>query len=234
MGYFASRSAAMGPVPADVVVATFYNFNPDLVRGCIPDAWERSSPADILGARLDAVDAALRRLVPDAIGSADVDEAAALARRATEACTPQGRPLYAAHAELPWPSDAHLVLWHAITLLREYRGDGHIAVLVAEGIGPVEALVMHAASGEVNRDILQATRAWSDDDWVAAEQRLRERGWLRDDGSFTSEGETARQRVEDRTDTLASPPWDRLGIEDGDRLRTLVRPLSQAISRSVF
>ena len=38
MGYFASRSAAMGPVPAAVVVATFFNFHPDLVHGVIPHA----------------------------------------------------------------------------------------------------------------------------------------------------------------------------------------------------
>lgn len=228
--YFASRAAAMGPVSAQVVVATFYNFHPPLVHAAIPGAWERASPEAILDARLTAADRSLRTVLGNAIGEDGVREAAALARVAAEAAGPEGgRPLYAAHAALPWPDDHHLVLWHAVTVLREFRGDGHIAALVADGVGPCEALVMHGASGDVDPSILKATRAWPDDAWAAAEDGLRERGWLSADRGLTDEGRRHRQWVEDRTDELAVAPWGAIGEDGCARLRELVRPLSAAI-----
>ncbi|MGH2759707.1 MAG: SCO6745 family protein, partial [Actinomycetota bacterium] len=124
MGYFGSRSAAMGAVNADVVVATFFNFHPDLIRRSIPKVWQIVAPADLLAARLEGADGMLRRILGDAVASGEMREAAELARRAAEACGPEGRPLFAGHAGLDWPTEPHLVLWHAQTLLREYRGDG--------------------------------------------------------------------------------------------------------------
>src|SRR5438094_4289023 len=152
MGYFGSRSAAMGPVPADVVIATFFNFHPALVRRAIPAAWEIASPQAILAARLDGADRALKRAFGDELlVSSQLAEAADLARTAAlAACEhPEGRPLFAGHAALPWPDDAHLVLWHAQSLLREFRGDAHVAALLLEGLRGVEALVIHGATGEV-------------------------------------------------------------------------------------
>ncbi|MDQ1695310.1 MAG: hypothetical protein QOJ03_663, partial [Frankiaceae bacterium] len=98
-GYFASRSAPLGVVPAEVVIATFYNFSPALVRKAIPSAWETSSPEAVLTARFAAADAALRRLLgSDVVDSDDMAEAASLAREATTAATSEGRPLFAGHA----------------------------------------------------------------------------------------------------------------------------------------
>ncbi len=231
-GYFASRAAAMGAVPAEVVVATFFNFRPALVEALVPGAWEAASPTDVLAARLSAVDLTLRELLgEDVIASAEMVEAADLARIAAEACTPAGRPLYAGHASLDWPADPHLALWHAITLLREYRGDGHIAALVVEDLDGCEALVTHGSSGAVPPAILQATRGWSDDEWAAACDRLTTRGWLAD-GEATPLGIEARDRIEQRTDELAVAPWQALGQDQADRLRTLVRPYSKAIATS--
>jgi hypothetical protein len=229
MGYFASRSAPMGAVPAEVVIATFFNFHPALVRSCIPDAWTRATPAAVLAARTAGADAALRRILGADVGSAEMKEAAGLARQAAEACQPQGRALFAGHASLPWPEDPHLALWHAVTLLREYRGDGHIAALVADDVGPCEALVIHGATGEVPPAVLQRSRAWPDDEWAAAADRLRSRGWLDDGGALTEDGRAHRQWVEDRTDAVAVAPWRALGQDGADRLRALVRPWSKAV-----
>src|SRR5215472_7306561 len=162
MGYFASRSAAMGPVAAETVVATFFNFNPAIIHEAIPAAWDIASPAQLTTARLEAVDRSLRVAWGDGVGDTDVREAADLARRAAErACgRPQGRPLFAGHAELPWPKAPHLVLWHAQTLLREYRGDGHVALLLTEGLDGVGALITHAATGAIPAESLRTTRAW--------------------------------------------------------------------------
>ncbi|HEX9969675.1 MAG TPA: hypothetical protein VGB03_06015 [Acidimicrobiales bacterium] len=231
LDYFGARAAAMGPVPAEVVIATFFNFSPDMVRASIPSAWERTSPAEFVAARLEAVDKTLHEVLPDVSATA---EAAALARRAAEACDAPGRALFAGHASLPWPADdqPHLVLWHAITVLREYRGDGHVAALVNEGLDGCQSLVMHAASGDVPRAFLQGSRGWSDVEWETAAGWLRERGWLDAEGGLTEAGRAARQSYEDLTDKLALRPWEALGQDECDRLRSLVRQWSRAIVES--
>jgi hypothetical protein len=228
-GYFASRAAPMGAVPAEVVVATFFNFNPAIVHRAIPAAWATTTPAALIDARFEAAARALRRAAGDLLDDASVSRAAELARAAAEACDMAGRPLCAGHIALTWPDDPVLVLWHAITVLREFRGDGHIACLVEAGLDGIDALVFHAASGEVPRAGLQGTRQWDDAAWDVAVTKLGGLGWVEPDGSFTDAGAARRQQIEDRTDALALRPWEVLGEQGCDELRSLVRPLSKAI-----
>jgi hypothetical protein len=230
MGYFASRAAALGPVSAPVVTALFFNFAPRMVERAIPDAWRFSTPERVLAARFEAVDHALRRLLGDAVHSSGLSEAAALAQQATEGCDAAGRPLYAAHSALTWPQEPHLILWHAATLLREFRGDGHVANLLAAGLDGCEALVTMAASGAVARAVLEPHRGWSEEEWAAAEHRLRERAWLDQSGTLTEEGRARRREIEARTDLLALPPWERLGAAGTSRLYELLRPLCRQIA----
>ncbi len=232
MGYFASRSAAMGPVGPEVVAATFYNFHPRMVARAIPDAWRFSSPEHILSARYDSADAALRRLLGDATFGPAIEEAAQLAYTAASACEVAGRPLFAAHSARPWPEAAHMRLWHATTLLREYRGDGHVASLLAGGIDGCEAHVTLVGTGAVPREAIQPHRGWSDEEWEAAETRLRARGWLDDVGMLTQAGRDARQWVEARTDALAARPWEALGADGCARLRELAFQLSDTVVRA--
>lgn len=230
MTYFASRSAAMGAVTAGVTTATFYNFSPSLVAHNIPRAWDLASVDDILAARMRAVDRALRRLLGDTVSSPEVAEAADLARRAGADLPAAGRPLFAAHADLAWPDEPHLALWQAITVLREYRGDGHIAALVDAGLTGLEALITHCATGYgFTVPAAKATRGWSDDEWTAAEDGLRERGLLDADG-LTAEGKALRGSVEEATDRMAQRPWLQLGEESTARLTELGRALSKQIS----
>jgi hypothetical protein len=228
-GYFASRAAALGPVPAEVVVATFYNFNPVLVHAAIPAAWEKATPAALLAARLDAADHALRRGLGDLVY--EVDELAALVRLAAErACeSVRGRPLFAAHAALPWPDAPHLVLWHAQTLLREFRGDGHVAALLLDGLSGIEALVLHAASGEVTAEALRVSRGWSTEAWAEAVEGLRARDLVDAEGALTAAGREFRGRIEERTDAMAEGPWAALGEDKRARYVELARPLSRAV-----
>lgn len=228
--YFPARAAAMGAVVPQVVTSTFFNFSPFVVEFGITGAWDIASPADLLAARLRAADRALRRFLGDRVDSAEVAEAAELARTAAQGCSPDGRPLYAAHAALAWPDQPHLVLWHAQSLLREYRGDGHIAVLVHEGLSGLEAAVLHVAVGDTwSRKGLQSTRGWSDEQWDGAVASLAERGWLQPDGSFTDEGKARRQRIEDDTDRLSVPPYAHLGAAGCVRLAELGTPLSKLV-----
>ncbi|NYF57144.1 SCO6745 family protein [Micromonospora purpureochromogenes] len=235
-GYFASRAAAFGAVPAEPVIATFFNFKPALVRAALPAAWERVEPPAVLRARLDAADAALSRAFSALEGAAAaVAEAAELARRAAESACEQlpGRPLFAAHAALPWPDEPHLVLWHAQTLLREFRGDGHVNALVVAGVDGLDALVLHAATGDVPVRFLLRSRGWTGDEWAAAVDGLRSRGLLADgdadDLTLTEAGRELRQSVEDRTDALAEPAYRVLGEDGCARLAEAARPLSRAV-----
>lgn len=230
MCYFASRSAPMGPVPAGVTTATFYNFNPALVAKHIPRAWTLAAPEKILAARLRAADRALRRLLADeVVKTPAVVEAAELAREAAVDLPPDARPLYAAHAELDWPDDAHLALWHAITLLREFRGDGHVAALITGGLSGLDALITHTATGRgFTEKAAKRTRGWSDEEWSAGEAALRERGILDDDG-LTLVGIEVREAVEADTDRLAAAPWQRLGEERTARLTELGKALSRSV-----
>jgi hypothetical protein len=230
LGYFPARAAAMGAVVPEVVHATFFNFSAFAAAFGITGAWDTASPTDVLAARLRGADRALRRMCGDLLDDPSVAEAAGLARTATEGCTPHGRPLYAAHAALPWPEPPHLALWHAQTLLREFRGDGHIAALVVEGVTGLEAAVLHVALGDSwSRKGLQTTRAYSDEEWDGAIAALVERGWLTPDGAFTDAGRAHRQRVEDLTDQLSVPAYDRLGEDGCARLQELARPLAKAV-----
>ena len=235
--YFASRSAAMGRVGAGTVAATFYVFNPSLVAHVIPAAWESASPEDVVAARYRGVSAAWRRLLGDeVVTSPEVAEAADLARTAAEGCTVEGRPLYAAHADLPWPEEPHLALFHALTLLREHRGDGHVAALTAAGLSGLEALISHTATGRgFTQPAARATRGWSDDEWAAGAEALRERGILDGDLALTGEGTALRGSVETATDTHAFAPWAGLGAAGADRLAELGRPLvATALARGAF
>jgi hypothetical protein len=225
MPYFASRSAALGTVPASLVTAAFYSFHPGLVARSLPAAWELASPADVVDARLQVADAAIRNRYPDAVTDDGTVEAARLARRATEGCDVAGRPLYGAHAALDWPDEAHLQLWWAATLLREHRGDGHVACLLHADLPPCQALVLHDASGDVPAGYLRKARGWSEDEWTTAREHLRARGCLDGRGALTDAGRTARQAVEHRTDELAVGPVHQLGEAGCRRLVDLMTHL---------
>lgn len=223
--YFAGRAAAMGAVGPGTVAATFYNFSHELIAQHLPAVWDVAPPAAVLAARLRAADATLRRLLgDDTIASEAMAEAAGLALRAADGCTRHARPLYAAHADLPVPEEPHLAYWHAATLLREHRGDAHLAALLSAGLDPLEALVSHTATGKgmAPRWIL-ATRGWRRADWDAAAGRLCERGLLDEQGELTEAGSALRAELEDHTDRLDAAPYEHLGAAGVERLTELGR-----------
>lgn len=223
MGYFASRSAALGPVPADVVIAAFYNFKPDKVRRAIPDAWTFASPERVLEARLTVAETSLSRL------TTDVKEASELAVSIAEGIDVSGRVLAAAHLATDRPRDPALSLWWAATVLREHRGDGHVAILVSEGIDGCEAHVLKHSSGEgPGPDEMELARGWTRAEWDAARQRLEERGLVAG-GSLSNAGRALCDRMERRTDELASRPYLVEGSDRTERLLELLGPIAEEI-----
>lgn len=228
--YFAARVAPMGPVGPEVCAASFFGFAPDAVRRALPSAWEVATPAAVIAAR----DAAVRDVlvdVLDAEGAAApaIGEAADLAATAVLGCRTAGRALFAGHTTLPRPDDPVLRLWWAATLLREHRGDGHVAALVATGLDGLEANVLMAGTGAVTRERFQGSRSWGDEEWDAAVAGLADRGLVGRDGELTDAGRALRSEVEDVTDDLAGEPWRHLGPAGTARLDELVVPLRRQV-----
>jgi hypothetical protein len=227
--YFALRAAPMGPVGPEVVTATFYNFAPGFVARRVPAVWDVVTPAGALAARLSGVDAAVRRVFGEEwIASEQVAEAARLAGAAADAVDLPGRPMAAANSAVPRPDEPHLVLWQALTTLREHRGDGHVVALAQREIDGVAAHVLAAAAGRSTREWLQKARGWDDAAWDGAVEELTGRGWLTD-GDLSAAGLAMVAAVEADTDRLALRPWRALGDAGCDRLAELLAPARRAV-----
>jgi hypothetical protein len=230
MGYFAGRAAPLGPVSADIVDATFFNFHPAMVRRAIPDAWTYASPAAIVTARASAAAAATRRLAPvvDAAGPA----LRPLLTRAIAHGDATGRPLFAANRAVARTSDETTDLWQAATTLREHRGDGHVLLLREAGLGGCEAHVLYAATESVDPSVLRDNRGWSTDDWDAASERLQQRGLLESPARPTRAGQQLRRHIELGTDDLAWQPYAALADEEIERILEYAARIAGTIAAS--
>ncbi|MDH3705323.1 MAG: hypothetical protein OES57_04615 [Acidimicrobiia bacterium] len=225
--YFAGRAAPMGAVPASVVEAIFFNFAPHRVRAAIPSAWTVAEPATVQQARFDAIAAVFERSGGVGLDAAELTELATLSERLVDGAGTAGRPLAAANREVAPPEDAAVQAWQWATICREWRGDAHVAVLVATPVTPLEALVLHAATGKVPVAALRDTRGWTDDQWSATVEELRTRGLTTADGAFTEEGRVFRSAIERGTDTACRAMVDALGPTDTDRLIELFDRMGQ-------
>lgn len=226
MGYFAGRSAPLGIVPAEVVTATFYNFAGFRVAKALPAAWEVAPPAAALRVREESAVATLRRygLTDDTVKSA-----AELATKAARSAPADGRPLFAANAALPWPAEPLAALWHATTLLREHRGDAHVAVLTSSGLSGRECNVLHAAAGRVPREMIMRSRDYDEAQWRHYQHRLAQRGLLDDGGGLTDAGRDLKQRIEDTTDLLALSALEALDDTEVEDLFAALTPIARAV-----
>ena len=229
MGYFAGRAAPMGAVGAEVVFATFYNFSIAHVSRAIPDAWTFAPPRAALEARQRGATAALQRAFASGDLAGTVQTAAVLARAAAESAPMEGRALFAANRALPWPTEPIAALWHACTLLREHRGDGHVAALTAAGIGGREANVLQTAAGIVPREMFVAARHYDDAEWDSVSATLIGRELVGPDGKLTARGNEIRDDVEDRTDRAALTAYDSLDDEQLLQLLDVLAPLARAV-----
>jgi hypothetical protein len=229
MGYFAGRAAPMGPVGPEIVFATFYNFSMAHVRRAIPDAWTFAPPGAAVAARQAGSVAALQRAFADRRLAVSVATAATLARATAESAPMEGRTLFAANRALPWPNEPTAALWHAATLLREHRGDGHVAALTAAGIHGREANVLQSAAGVVPRDVFALARRYDDSEWDSISARLVGRGLLDPEGNVTTRGQAIRAEVEGRTDALALAAYDALDDQDLQQLIDALIPLARAV-----
>jgi hypothetical protein len=207
-GYFAGRAAPLGPVGAAVVTAAFCSFAPSMVGRAIPGVWDLITADEALARRLAGAVAALRPLLAGL--EPQVETSARLLSQVIGELDGTGRVLGAANAALAWPDEPLARLWHAATLLREHRGDGHVAALVAAGVDGAEALVLRCGL-DLRREDLQPAR-----------------GWVDRYGRTTAEGAKAHRAVEKATDRAAARPWLVLATADLADLRQALTPLAQA------
>ncbi|WP_292981776.1 hypothetical protein [Mycobacterium sp.] len=227
MGYFAARSAPLGTVPPEVVTAIFYNFAPSRVAKALPAAWDIAGPDEALRVRLDTAVGVLRRYGLES--NENVSTAAELLGKVAREAPLSGRPLFAANRALPWPDEPLAALWHATTLLREHRGDTHIAVLSAAGVTGRECNVLHSASGAIPKEYIARTRDYDDEEWQACEQQLAARGFLNDDGSLTTAGQELKDRIETQTDELSLSVLDALSDDEVETVFQVLTPITRIV-----
>ena len=228
-GYFAGRSAPLGRVPAEVVHAAFYSFADGEVARHIPKVWDTTTPEEAHAAREQGCVAALRRILGDLVETPGLARAAELLAKASTSAPTEGRVMYAALRALPVPEEPMARLWHAATLLREHRGDGHVAALVAAGIGGTEAHVLHALSEDIPAKKFGRVHHLPAATLAAVVDGMRARGLIDGSGWLSDAGRMAKEQVESLTDDLAAPTYEILEPSELDQLIADLQPISAAL-----
>ena len=232
--YFGGRAAPLGRCTAAVVTAAFYNFNPAYVNHGWNAALTVGLP-EVEAARTAAVDASLRDALGERVGATEIRSMVSALRVAIGEVSYAGRPLAAAWAFAKWPDEPHLQFWHAISIAREYRGDGHVAALLLAGLSPAEAIVFHEAPHPdpslrrrtLGRKVSQLTRGWSDEDWDGAAESLRAKGVLDPGGAMSAAGAKLYDELERETDHAAAQFWRK--VPDGAALLETAKPFVKAV-----
>lgn len=211
--YFCSRGSALGQAPGEVIAATFAVFNPAVVVPAVAYGWKLTDAPTIRAARTEGAVGQLRRVLgaePDGL-----DRALQLLQRAADGLPVAGKPLFAGLVADGLTGDPLTDAWLLADQLREFRGDAHVNAWVAGGFDAVEiGLITELYRGMPPRTYVRS-RAWSDDELTAGEERLAERGLARD-GVLSDAGRAAREAVETATDAACAPILARLGDDLGE------------------
>jgi hypothetical protein len=229
MGYTAARLAPLGPIGPEIGTAVLHNFAPAMVARSLPAAWSYTTPDAVLRARAEALPHALAPFLTD-LRDDDRDTATDTLARATASAGLEGRALFAAHVALPWPEDPSLRLWHATTLLREHRGDGHVAALTAADLTGLEAHVLATAVGGGDPAVLRDNRGWTEGEWAAAVHALADRGLVDRAGIATAVGEEEHAKVEAVTNRTAARPLAVLRRAELEATIRVLAPVAQRIA----
>ena len=225
VAYFTSRGSILGQVPGDVVAATFAVFNPATVVPAVALGWTRTDATTIGAARTRGATAHLTRVLGH--DPAGLDRANELLDRATQDLRPEGKPLFAGLRALGLPGDPMGDMWRRADMLREFRGDAHIAAWTSAGLDAVEVGLLTELYWKLPMGSYIRSRAWSPEELDAGRARLAERGLIAGDG-FTDAGRALREEVELATDRQCRPAIEALG-DDLDELVALLSGWGEAI-----
>ncbi len=224
--YFAGRAAPLGLATAEVVHALFYNFAPGEVSRHIPKVWRTTTPESAIAARRLGCTKALRRILGDHVETPAFARTVELLTKAATSAPSEGRPMYAALLAIPIPDDTVTRLFHAASMLREHRGDGHIAALMIEGVGGLEAHALLALDMGMPAEKFGRIHHLPKAQLAAVIDGMRERGLIGDDGWLSEQGRAVKQRVEGLTDDLAAKPYESLEVDELVELMAALEPLA--------
>ncbi|MEO6122612.1 MAG: MarR family transcriptional regulator [Ilumatobacteraceae bacterium] len=230
--YFAGRAAPLGLVPAEVVDALFYNFAPGEVARHIPNVWRTTTPELAIAARQMGCAKALRSILGDHVDTPPFVRATDLMTKAAISAPVEGRPMYAALRSIPIPDDGVARMFHAASLLREHRGDGHIAALMTEGVGGLEAHALLAIDMNMPAEKFGRLHHLPAAQLAAVSEGLRDRGLIGDDGWLSERGRAVKQRVEWLTDGLAAKPYEGLDPDELEELIDALEPVATMLRAS--
>jgi hypothetical protein len=199
--YVWGRAASLGAdVAPPVVVSAFGVFEPGMIEGVLTAARATASHPAILEARQAGGTGGLAA----ATGSIDLSVIETLGHRLMAALgglDGAARPLFSGLRSLPVPADPHGRLWRAAELVREHRGDGHLAACLAAGLDAAEMNVLTERWLDFPLGEYSATRGFPTARLDQAAASLRRRGWLDAGHALTPDGRTAREAIERATDT---------------------------------
>ena len=229
-GYIWGRASVLGEPEGTVVASAFGVFEPGLVVQVYDAARAACSLADVRAAKEAGAVESLRAVLGDPEALPRVRE---VLRRGADAADPYGRPMHAGLSALPWPSDEMGQVWHACSILREHRGDGHVAACVTAGLRGVEANLLTELTVGWEPFTYTATRGWSPEAMQAALAALAARG-LAANGELTDAGRRLRGDIEATTDRLVQPVVAALGDDLDDLVSTLEEWSRQIVDRGWF
>lgn len=232
--YFAGRAAPLGMTTAEVVDSLFYSFAPGEVARHIPKVWDTTTPEAAIAARQAGCAKALRRILGDRVDDPSFARMTDLLMKAASSAPWEGRPMYAAWRAVPVPVDVVERSFHAASLLREHRCDGHVVALMVEGIGRLEAHVLFSLAMDVPAENFGRLHHLRADQIAETVGAMRNRGLIGDDGWLTSHGRRVHRRVESMTDELASKPYEALSQREIEELVDTLEPLAALLAAAHF
>jgi len=228
--YFCSRGASLGKPGGLVVTSAFGVFSPAVVVPAVEAGWAKTQPEPLLQARYEGATASLRRLLLGEPDAGRLARAVELLRRGLDAAEGAGHALFSGLKSLPFPEEPIGQLWRCCDMVREHRGDSHIAVWTRAMVEPVEIQLMSELQLRIPLKTYSATRGWTVGQMDAAIEGMRAKGWMRDD-EFSPEGRALRERIEAETDTMETPVVEAIGAEF-DELIEILRPWAATIVKA--
>lgn len=220
--YIVNRAAPLAAAGPEVVTAAFFSIKREFVHFALDHAAPHVDWRDVTVARDVAVRAGLETMAPEIIEP--LGQLAGDLWRTVDEIPSAGRIVFSSHKAWPRPDDPVISAWNAVNTLREWRGDVHWAILVNDGIDPIEAGVLHDAWMGYPDHWLPKSRGADDAEITRALDSLAERGYVTD-GRVNAAGIAYRQQIEDRTDSLCAPVWKVFGESNTRRYLEIVEPV---------
>ncbi|MEZ5412338.1 MAG: hypothetical protein R2761_30170 [Acidimicrobiales bacterium] len=230
-GYAWGRAAALGEPASAVVVSSFAVFEPALIGGVYEVGRAACGRDQLLSTRFSATTASLAAVLDGAEG--DVAGVALRLRDAALGLDQAGRPLYAGLAGIPLSDDPVEVLWRSAEMIREHRGDSHIAACVAAGLDAVAMSILTELWVGYPLGEYSGSRGWAPETLAASADQLRADGLL-DGSELSADGLALRNRIEDATDRAQAQLVARLGDDVEGLLADLDRWSGRCVAAAAF